>query len=136
MMPNTSVGWGQSRRPPIPPVTDEAGVVNWFLLYDEKIADFRRNFPSKINEARHEFIADLQQNGTTAVSLKTQLQKISTFYSEVVLPQAGLRTQHGGPLPNETREDYREVMFLEAALAAKMRIFGYVLLKKYGIQPE
>jgi len=27
-------------------------------------------------------------------------------------------------------------MFLEAALAAKMRIFGYVLLKKYGIQPE
>ena len=48
MMSNTGVGWGQSQRPPIPPVTDEAGVVNWFLLYDEKIADFRRNFPSKI----------------------------------------------------------------------------------------
>jgi len=111
-------------------------VVNWFPLYDEKIADFRRNFPSRLDEARHEFIADLRRNGTTAVSLKTQLNKISTFYSEVALPQAGLRTQHGGPLPNETREDYRDVMFLEAALAAKMRIFGYVLLKKYGIQPE
>jgi hypothetical protein len=122
--------------PTMPPITDDAGIVDWFLRHDDAISDLRRNFPSRVEEARREFIADLKRNGSTGPLLKAQLAKVSKFYSEVVLPGAAERQQRGGPILGETRQEYLDVMFLEAALAAKMRIFGYILVNRYGIQPE
>ncbi len=119
----------------IPDVTDEAGVVEWFLQHDDMIGDRRRRFPYRVEAAKQEILADLKDNSVTASSLQTRITEINSFYSSRLLPAAAARWERRGPLPDESRDDYAELMFLEWAVAAKLRILGYFLLKKFGIDP-
>ena len=77
--------------------------MDWFLRYDSKLSDLRVHFPSKVDEARQEFVSDLVINGRTANALTTQLSNVQRFYFDLVLPGAVLRRQRGGPIPGETR---------------------------------
>jgi hypothetical protein len=118
-----------------PDLNNESAVVEWFLQHDEKVADLRRDFPSRLEEAREEILTDLRAHSARAASLQEQFTKISSFYFTQLLPTVVERRRHGGPRPDETVADYLDLMFMESVLAAKLRIFGYILLKKHGIDP-
>ena len=132
--PNSTFARG-GRAPPVPPISATDAVVDWFLAYDEKIGDLRLLASTLgLQKAREEILNDLSAH-REAASLKAHLDKVSAFWSEMALPAAATRFQDG-PIAGESEADARMVMLLEAVLAAKVRVLGYFLLKRHGIQPE
>lgn len=117
-------------KPPIPPIHDEEGVVDWFLQFDDKIRDLRSNFPSLLPIVRNEVLLALHQHGSPS-ALQHYVKSLGDRYSEVLV-----RLTHQQVRDDVGLEERRQALQEEAAVAAKMRILGYFLLRKYGIQPE
>jgi hypothetical protein len=113
-------------KPSIPPVADSLGVVTWFLRHDDKIGEFRSRFPTAVTALRDEVVREI-----TAIQSADQLQQylsqLSAYYSSALAHAASELA--AGRLPADGG-------YAESATAAKMRILGYILLRKYGIQPQ
>lgn len=121
-----------SAKPEMPPITDEAGVVNWFLQYDETNKDLRSRFPIMMDNTREEILHTLQTY-PDADSLLAHLKEVSGFYLDLLRPQAELREKQKGPLPDETEEEAVKIVVLESVVGAKIRILRYFLSERYGI---
>ncbi len=117
-------------KPNIPSVDDSDGVIEWFINHDDKLADVRRY---GLNQWVYKDVAsDLATHGSSKDSLIKHLKSLSEFYA-LVLEQLALRKD--GPLDGETPDKVAELHCLEIMCAAKMRILGYFLLRKYGVNP-
>ena len=123
-------------KPMMPDISDEAAVIDWFLKFDDKLSDLRSGLqPKGIEYIRGEVAGDLGEH-RSAEALKAHVAKVSMFHSSIALPELARRHMNGGPLPGETEAGYMQIIMIEKLCAAKMRILGYFLLKKHGIQPE
>jgi len=120
--------------PPIPPISKPGQVVDWFLRYDSKISDYRLNYPEGLPDLKADILTDLESSNDAA-TLEARFDSTMAQYDEV-LAQASARYEVGGPVGGESQEDYAEIMHAQAYLSAKIRVLGYFLLNKYGIQPE
>lgn len=114
-------------KPYIPPINDEGGVVEWFLQYDDKIADFRTNFPGSLEMLRTETLGILQQH-QGGPALQRRVRELSDEYT-ATLGRVASQVDGGETPPDEE-------LMTESAIAAKIRILGYFLLRKHNIQPE
>jgi hypothetical protein len=121
----TSVG-ATLDKPQIPQIGDVAGVVTWFLQQDDKIADFRSRFPTALTAFRDEVVREINaiQSGE---HLQQYLSQLSACYSSALAHAASEFAAGRNPADGG---------YAESATAAKMRILGYILLRKYGIQPQ
>jgi hypothetical protein len=115
-----------TQKPTIPQIADSLGVVTWFLRHDDKISEFRSRFPTAVMALRDEVVCEINAI-QSADQLQQYLSQLSAYYSSVLAHgasevAAGRNPADGG--------------YAESATAAKMRILGYILLRKYGIQPQ
>ena len=124
------MGIFSARPPSIPPIDDAQGVAAWFFTHDEKIKDFRANFPELVERAIWEVTEDLGEH-IDGASLKAHTEKIGDFWSQTALPAAAALQERGAPFS----DDEIETRYVEALLAAKFRILGYFLHKKYDLTP-
>ena len=121
-------------KPRIPPISDTEGVIDWFLRYDDKIADLRRRFPVALNAVKTEIMNDLAAHAG-GQALKRHLEWVDKIWRHH-LQESTKRYEAGGPLAGELPEEASAFFYNEAVYAAESRILGYFLLRRYGIQPE
>lgn len=119
----------------VPPIWEESQVIDWFLINDHEIADLRQFSPELLQAVKNEIIHDLHTHNN-AQSLKSFLEGMANFWGDTLLPQALLRKKNQGPLHGESEEDAVRMVFMERCVAAKVRVLGYFLLKKFGVQQK
>lgn len=112
----------------IPPIKDEEAVISWFLKNDDKIETVFFVKEEYFQKAKSEILKNLQEH-QSAESLQGFVDKISTIYTEQILPTIANCHKQNQEIPSE-------ILITEFVLSAKMRILGFFLLKKYGIQPK
>ncbi len=100
-------------------------MVDWFLQYDDKIADLRARFPRALSSLRDEIIAEVAQN-PTLMALQNRIAAISKLYDDVLRALCDVR----GPQDSGADPGYAE-----SSCAAKLRILGYFLVRRHGVQP-
>lgn len=122
-----------NRPPSVPSIENEVAVVDWFLKYDNNTRNLRTNFKPMLEQIKQDILTDLRNNADES-SLKQFVQGAMKFWEDTAFPQAALRLQTGHPTEGETQEDWIKIIYAEQYLAAKIRVLGYFLLKKYGIQ--
>ena len=121
-------------KPKMPPISDEPGVVDWFLKHDDLLKDIRKKFSSQEMWAlTQDHLLDLK-NFPDGDSLSQHLQDLSRKYDKI-LPLAAEVHKRGGASSDDQREIFAKVLLNEAILASKLRILGYILKTKYGIEP-
>lgn len=114
--------------PPMPAITNESAVVDWFLRYDPKLSDVRNYLQSAIPELRTQVLYDLAVHNSP-FKLKAHIDNLTAELVQLIEDR-----QKGQELPCSdfgVNSRASEVM-----LAARLRILGYFLLKKYGIDPS
>ena len=115
-------------KPNIPPIDNEEAVIKWFLKYDDKIKNDFFTDPTIFEKAKNEILDNLREH-SDASSLQSFIKKISDAYTEKILPSIATKHENNEEIPFQ-------FMVMEMLFSAKMRILGYFLLKKYGIQPN
>ena len=120
----------ESARPPVPPITDEGAVINWFIEHDKHLNGLRSNFPDRIAAVAIDIQGVLNET-SSGQSLRATVAKISTFFTNFT-PQEIALYQRGAPFS----DDEWSFLFTCELAGAKMRILGYFLEKKYGIDPQ
>jgi len=120
-------------RPNLPNIEKTEEVVDWLIRYDDKIKDFRNKFKTKISDLKKEILYELKKYDN-ASELKQNMIALSSIYHSYIFPEALKRYDNKGPLSDDTKKFYISLIYQESWLSAKMRIEGYFLLKKYGIQ--
>lgn len=115
------------KKPALPSIDNETAVVEWFLKYDDKVK-LTIDDPVLFNRIKNEILTDLQKHND-GPSLKEFISVVSKFYWDNILPKMAEDQKNNRAISNE-------IILIEILLSAKMRILGYLLLKKYGIQPE
>ena len=125
----------------IPPIYKSEKVVDWFLQNDSKIKDYSRNYPDKLKKLKADILAEIEAN-SNGPALKEHVKNIGSEYEKALINIANKYDStnwhsafKASVEAGESHKDY-SLFHFEAYLAAKMRILGYFLLKKYGIQPE
>lgn len=116
-------------RPSIPPITIESAVINWFLNHDKHLNGLRANFPDQVAAVA----ADIQKvlnDAADGRSLHATVTNISEFFVEYTPAEIALY-QRGAPFS----DDEWKFLFTCELAGAKMRILGYFLKEKYGIDP-
>ena len=121
---------GSHARPPVPPITEEGSVINWFLAYDEQLNGLRANFPDQIAEVAMD-IQGVLIDKADGPSLHATVTNISKGVTEF-MPQEVALYQRGGPFS----DDELRFLFVCELGGAKLRILGYFLEKKYGFDPR
>ncbi len=114
-------------KPKIPPIDNEDEVVEWFLRYDDKIKHEFLTDSTIFEKAKNEILDNLREH-SDASSLQSFIEKISVAYTEKLLPSIATNHENNEEVP-------WQLLITEMLFSAKMRILGYFLLKKYGIQP-
>lgn len=117
-------------KPLTPLIHDEEAVVDWFLQFDEKIRDFRNNFPSLLPVVRKEVLLALHQHESPS-ALQDYVKSLGDRHLKVLE-----RLAHQQVGDDIGIKEKLQALQEEAVVAAKMRILGYFLLRKYGIQPK
>lgn len=114
----------------IPSIDDANGVIEWFLKYDD-VRNFKRLFPAKVDSLKEDILLDMSKHND-ATSLEKFINEAMEFWEHTVFPQAFLRKD--GPVESESEQERIEIIAMESFLSAKLRILGYFLSKKYGIE--
>ncbi len=114
-----------------PPIENQEQVIDWFFNNDKIVKNFRRVFPAIAEKLKCDILQDLNNNNNVE-SLEKFVRGAIKFWEETAAPQAVMRVN--GPLEGETHQEQVEIIAMENYLSTKLRILGYFLLKKYGIQ--
>lgn len=120
-------------KPNLPNIKETEKVIDWLIRYDDKTKDFRNKFDTKISDLKEEILYELKKYDN-ASELKQNIIILSSIYHSYIFPEALKRYDNNGLLPDDTEKFYISLMYQESWLSAKLRIEGYFLLKKYGIQ--
>lgn len=115
-------------KPNIPPIDNEEEVIEWFLKYDDKIKNDFLADPKIFEKAKNEILDNLKEH-SDAPSLQSFIKKISDAYTKKLLPSIAASHENNEEIP-------WQILIMEMLFSTKMRILGYFLLKKYGIQPN
>ena len=110
----------------LPEASDIPGIVTWFLHHDDRISDFRTRFPAALSAFRDEVVREINDI-QSANQLQEYLSQLSAYYSSALAHAASELAAGRKPVDGG---------YSESATAAKLRILGYILLHKYGIQPQ
>lgn len=119
-----------SRQPPVPPISNEGSVINWFLAHDKQLNGLRANFPDQIAEVAKDIRGVLIDTADDGESLQATVMNISRFVTEFMPGEMALY-QRGGPYS----DDEIALLFACELAGAKLRILGYFLKEKHGIAP-
>ncbi len=104
-----------SKKPSIPPITDEEGVIDWMLKYDDKLEEDRKKLTHEgMKAVKHEVLTVLK-NSTDSESLKKDVENKSNFYFTILLPHLAQTAEAGGPVPDD-EDEYCKVLNHEAIL--------------------
>lgn len=120
----------ESGRPPVPPITNEGAVINWFLEHDKHLNGLRANFPDRIAAVATDIQGVLNET-SSGRSLHATVGNISKFFTNFT-PQEVALYQRGAPFS----DDEWSFLFVCELAGAKLRILGYFVKEKYGIDPE
>ena len=113
--------------PPVPPITDASAVVQWFVRYDPKLSHIRRYYASSIPTLQTVVLNDLTVHDSP-FKLKAHIDALTSELIQLTQTRVNLAE----PSPSN---DLLQKQETEALLGARLRILGYFLLKKYGIEP-
>jgi hypothetical protein len=119
-------------KPSVPDITHEENVVNWFLKYDSIANKINETFPPEnIKIIKQSILKDVLENDT--------LEKLNKTLSDVeekhtlALTQMALLTMKSTPLNHEETLALGTLGFDEVYYFIELRILGYFLLKKFGV---
>lgn len=117
--------------PPIPPIAGTRAVVEWFMQHDERISDVKSTVPEPHLTTLKETITDNIDDCEAPVHLQLHLDEAGTLSQSCLETMYSFRTNSGGVTP----EDAARAVVLEASASAMLRIYGYFMLKRFGIDP-
>lgn len=114
-------------KPPIPSIENAEAVIEWFLEYDDQIKGNLTEAPVR-EMLKEELLKDLKEH-PDAQSLKAFVKESEDRYIKEMAPTLVKKHQNNEEIPIA-------FFWLTIFVSAKARVFGYILLKKYGIQPD
>ncbi len=117
-------------KPPIPSLGDDRGVVRWFLQHDDHLNGLRSNFSGQLRNVEEEILSTLRAKDSGR-ALKATLGNVVKGHEHFSLKALDLY-RRGAPFS----EEEVQILFLDEMASAKMRILGYFLKMRYGIDPN
>ena len=123
----------------VPDILKAEEVIEWFIFQDEKIKDFREWWaPHEVNDFKAILLKDVNELDS-AEKIQNVLNIFGKQHPELLMKIASAyeyRKNLARSLNEEEQKIYTNLIRAESFLAAKLRILGYFLLKKYGIDPR
>ena len=124
-------------KPPLPPIEDIEGVVEWFLRHDTPLSESMKFAASKSAgifwEIRTECLRDLNRF-SGADRLAAHASSLEAQWQDVLRQAQTLIAQHGGPdsVPDSKQNELEKLAIGQALLAARIRILVHFLKEQYG----
>jgi hypothetical protein len=116
--------------PQIPDANDTQALVDWFLKYDEKA---KQTKPS--SHLRESICAAIEESGTAA-ELQKHIDEASTVWEKANSALEPARSKGMVAAAEMGVQNFAQSLFDVSNAESEMRIFGYVLSRKFGTEPK
>jgi predicted rRNA methylase YqxC with S4 and FtsJ domains len=122
-------------KPSVPNISNESGVINWFLNYDDKASEAKRKFPSaNLEVIKKSILKDVLDNNSFEKLTKV-FKELEQKHTET-LKHMALMSPNFESFSRDEMIQFGTLGFDEVFYIVELRILGYFLLKKYGLDPR